>query len=227
MAKFNFEQLKKLYEEKYVKEYGKDAYKHISELLAEAKVLHKKTFEAGDHEQSWRSFKGKNLEKLIIHILEEEISKMGLEIIDGSKLERAKECNLSKEYAKVKRNLLIDYGEFGYHLPDVDVVVYNPKGLTVVCVLSVKVTLRERVAQSAYWKLKLASQIITSNIRVFFITLDEDETLKTANPAKKGRAIVEAELDGTYILSEHDFDESQKVKKFEDFICDLKRLISK
>ena len=58
-----FADLVKLYEEKK-KKHGVDTYKHISELLDEAKVLHKKIgkknpTENGDHEQSWRAFKGK------------------------------------------------------------------------------------------------------------------------------------------------------------------------
>ena len=67
------EDLIKLYNAKK-KEFGTEAYKHISELLREAKEIHKKDWlwfptPTGDHEQSWRSFKGKNLEKLIIYNL--------------------------------------------------------------------------------------------------------------------------------------------------------------
>ena len=63
----------KLYEKKK-QEFREDAYKHISELLTEAKKLHKKDWLAfptpnKDHEQSWRAFKGKNLEALILFII--------------------------------------------------------------------------------------------------------------------------------------------------------------
>jgi len=63
-----FEDLLKLYEEKKNK-YGNKAYKHISELLKEAKELHKKYWEKNptpnmDHEQSWRAFKGKKFRKI-------------------------------------------------------------------------------------------------------------------------------------------------------------------
>ncbi|MCX7997984.1 MAG: BsaWI family type II restriction enzyme [Leptospiraceae bacterium] len=40
--------------------------------------------------------------------------------------------------------------------------------------ISSKVTLRERIAQTAYWKLKLSSDKVTKHIKVCFITLDED-----------------------------------------------------
>jgi len=89
-----------------------------------------------------------------------------------------------------------------------------------------KVTLRERIAQSGYWKLKLASDKVTEHIKVYFITPDEDGTLTIKSPVKKGRAIVEADLDGSYVLSEETIEESEKVKTFDKFIADLKKLIS-
>jgi type II restriction enzyme len=44
---------------------------------------------------------------------------------------------------KVKRNLLIDYGEFGMHLLDVDIIIFDPSDSHILAVVSVKVTLRE------------------------------------------------------------------------------------
>lgn len=125
----------------------------------------------------------------------------------------------------MKRNLLVDFGKYGSHLPDVDIVIFDPKDSTIVAVLSCKVTLRERIAQTGYWKIKLASDIITNNIKVFFITPDEDGTLTYKNPIKKSRAIVEKDLDGSYVLSEKNIEESEKVKMFDRFIDDLRKLI--
>ncbi|MCK4797586.1 MAG: DNA modification methylase [Spirochaetes bacterium] len=226
MKKFTIDDLFFIYK-KYKSKYKGKAYKYISQVLTDAKPLHKKAFTGNDHEQSWRAFKGKNLEKLIVYIIEDEVKDLGLRIIDGNKLERTKEANLSTELSNVKRNLLIDYGEFGYHLPDVDIIIYEPKTYKVIAVLSSKVTLRERIAQSGYWKLKLFSQKLTKHIRVYFITPDEDGTLTTKNPAKKGRAIVEIDLDGSYVLSETKIEESDKVKQFDKFIDDLKKILSK
>lgn len=221
-----FEDLKSLYHAK--KEiFGVDTYKHISNILQEAKEQHKNDWMQsptpnGDHEQSWRAFKGKNLEKLIQHIMTEEVEKMGLKLINGNILERSR--NLSKELSMVKRNLTIDYGEFGMHLPDVDIVIYDPKSCKVFAAISSKVTLRERIAQTSYWKIKLAKDEATKHIKVFFITPDEDGTLSIRMPAKKGRAIVEMDLDGSYVLTERKIDESSKVKLFARFIDDLKLL---
>ena len=218
------EDLIKLYESKKA-EFGSETYRHISEVLREAKERHKEDFQGTDHEQSWRAFKGKNLEKLIIHIIKDEVQALGLEIVDGNKLERTQGANLSLEMNKVKRNLQIDYGEFGSHLPDVDIVIYSPKGSEIIAVISSKVTLRERIAQTGYWKLKLASDQVTKHIKVYFVTPDEDGTLAKKDPAKKGRAIVETDTDGSYILSETDIEESTKVKMFDKFIDDLKTLL--
>ena len=215
----------KIYETKKEK-YGAQAYRHISNVLKEAKEQHKKDFTGNDHEQSWRAFKGKNLEKLIEYIIADEVRDLGLEVVNGNTLERTNESNLPEDLGQIKRNLLIDYGQFGYHLPDVDIIIYNPKTKKVIAVLSSKVTLRERIAQTGYWKIKLQNQGLTKHIKVYFVTPDEDGTLTIKDPAKKGRAIVETDTDGSYVLSETDIEESDKVKMFDKFIDDLKVLLN-
>jgi type II restriction enzyme len=226
----NIDDLVDLYERKK-REYGADAYKRVSELLKEAKKLHKEDWlkhptPNKDHEQSWRAFKGKNFEKLILYIIKDEVESLGLRVVGGATLERTKSKNLSRELSQVKRNLLIDYGEFGSHLPDVDLIVYDSETLKVIAVVSGKITLRERIAQTGYWKLKLMQDKVTKHIKVFFVTPDEDRTLKTKEPAKKGRAIVEIDTDGSYVLSEEKIEESDKVKTFDKFIGDLKKLFN-
>ncbi len=223
-----FEDLKELYLEKK-KQYGVETYKHISELLEEAKEIHKRDWikkptPNGDHEQSWRAFKGKNLEKLVQYIITDEVEELGLKVVNGNQLERS--SNLSKELSQVKRNLAIDYGEFGLHLPDVDIIIYDPQNDKVLVVISSKVTLRERITQTGYWKLKLLQDEVTKHIKVYFITPDEDRTLTQKVPTKKGRAIVEVDLDGSYVLTEEEIEESDKAKMFGHFIDDLKRLLN-
>ena len=227
----------KIYETKK-KKCGNDAYKYLSKIIIEAKPIHKEYFlmskkaqekikKGGvpDHEQSWRAFKGKNLEKIIIYILKDVINNLGLEVVDGNKLEKTNSANLSKELSLVKRNLLVDYGEFGLHMPDVDIIIFDLKTSKVIAVLSSKVTLRERIAQTGYWKIKLASDEATKHIKVYFVTPDEDGTLTIKKPTKKGRAIVEVDTDGSYVLSETNIEESNKVKMFDKFIDDLKKLL--
>jgi type II restriction enzyme len=219
----------KLYEEKR-KIYGVNTYQHISELLREAKKIHYEDWlrhptPGRDHEQSWRAFKGKNYEKLVLYIIKKEVESLGLKIVDGNRLERTLSKNLPLELNKVKRNLLIDYGEFGAHLPDVDLIIYEPETCKIIAVVSSKITLRERIAQTGYWKIKLSDDVLTKHIKVFFITPDEDNTLSVKKPAKKGRAIVEVDTDGAYVMSESQVEESDKVKMFDKFIPDLRKLL--
>lgn len=223
-TKYTIDDLKSLYK-KYQKEHGKEAYRYLSELLREAKPLHKKCFSGKDHEQSWRAFKGKNLEKLIEHIIKAEVESLGLRILNGNVLERTLQSNLSAELGQVKVNLMIDFGKHGSHLPDADLIIYHPDTYKVVAILSSKVTLRERISQTGYWKFKLLSQPLTKHIKVYFISPDEDGTLTRIGDFNKGRAIVEADLDGSYVLSEVDIEESNRVKMFDKFIGDLKKVL--
>lgn len=173
-------------------QFGAETYRHISELLRKAKEIHKRDWlkhrtPNGDHEQSWIAFKGENLEKLVQYIITDEGEELGLKVVKGNQLERS--TDLSKELRQVKRNLAIDHGEFGLHLPDVDIIIYNPWNYKVLVVISSKVTLRERIAQTGYWKLKLFQDEATKHIKVYFITPDEDGTVTYKKPAKKGREL--------------------------------------
>jgi len=50
--------------------------------------------------------------------------------------------------------------------------------------------------------------------------------LSVKKPAKKGRAIVEVDTDGSYVMSQNQVQESDKVKMFDRFIDDLKKLMN-
>lgn len=73
---------------------------------------------------------------------------------------------------------MVHYGEFG-------LVIFDPSDDYVLAVVSTKSTLRERNSQTGYWKLKLLSAPVTKDIKVFFITLDEDGTLTFMNPERQ------------------------------------------
>lgn len=221
---FKFDDLVSIYEKKREK-HDIYTYRYISEIFNEAKESHKKQVKQKDHEQSLRAFKGKNLEKLIVYILERAIRELGLELVQGHNLERS--SNLSHALDKVKRNLVIDYGSHGMHLPDIDIIIYDPLDSYVLAVLSVKVTLRERIAQTGYWKLKLLAGSPSKDVNVYFVTPDEDGTLTIKTPVKKGRAIVEADTDGGYVMSKKNIEESERVKTFDKPILDLKTLLKR
>ena len=217
------------------KQFGDKAYLHISEIFEEAREKYKREYLASpkaqklraqgktpDAEQSWKAFKGKNFEKLILHAIAGKFqTELNLRCIPGQWLIRKK---LSEELGKVYRNLLIRYGQWSL-LPDVDLVIYEPTSCRVVGVISCKITLRERIAQTAYWKLKLANDPLTMHIKGYFVTADEDgDLVKGMSDPSRNRIIVEHDLDGTYSL--RDIEESSKVKAFPRLIEDIRRLIN-
>ena len=228
----NYQDLLALYET-WKKKHGGDTYKHISSILKQAKLIHyddwrKNPTARGDHEQSWRSFKGRSLEKLVTHMIRDEVNALGLAMVEGNKIERTSPRNLSDVLNKVRQNLQIEFipdGPSSGHLPDVDLVIYNPDTAKVIAVLSSKVTLRERIAQTGYWKIKMLQSDVTKDVKVFFVTPDEDGTLTKKEPLKKGRAIVEVDTDGAYLMTEAEVETSAKIKPFDQFAIDLKKLL--
>jgi type II restriction enzyme len=94
----------------------------------------------------------------------------------------------------------------------------------IIAIVSCKTSLRERLAQTAYWKLKLLKDTVTKHIKVLFVTIDEKGELGPKEPAKKCRAIAEVDLNGSYIV-EGEVEESEKVKTFDKFISDLKEIM--
>jgi len=222
----------KMYEDKR-KEYGDEAYLHISEIFEEVREEYKREYLASPRaqklraegktpyaEQSWKPFKGANFEKLVLYMIRQEIESLNLKCIPGDSLGRK---DLPTELSRVYRNLVIRYGSFSI-LPDADLVIYKPVNYEVVGIISCKITLRERVAQTAYWKLKLAGDPLTMHIKGYFVTADEDGDLaKGMLDPSRNRIIVEYDLDGTYVLRE--VTESDKVKAFPKLIEDIRRLV--
>lgn len=221
----NFEDLKNLYD-RMKEERGEEAYRYMHEFLEEAKELHHAYLVEHESDkdigQSWRSFKGKNFQKLIQYIITDSIEALGLKVVSDDTL---KSNRLSPQLDAVKQNVVIDYGEFGTRLPDADIVIYNPEDSRVVAVISSKTSLRERIAQTGYWKFKLLENENTKHIKVYLITPDTDKILKRTDRPRKERIIVEIDLDGTYILTTEDVEETEKVKLFEHFIEDIKKVI--
>ena len=121
----------------------------------------------------------------------------------------------------------MNYGEFGCHLPDADIIIYQPDTCKILATISSKSSLRERIAQTGYWKLKFLDDEVTKHIKVYLVTPDEDGDLKEdSGLPKKPRAIVEVELDGAYLLTEAEMPGSEKIKLFEHFIEDFKGILS-
>ena len=125
----------------------------------------------------------KNLEKLLEHSRSERLGSCQRTLGRKSKVLFVRIWNESRG-ASLRLPTAI-------HFPDVDIVIYHPKTKKIIAVISSKVTLRERIAQTGYWKIKLGSQSLTKHIKLYLVTPDEDKTLMMKDPVKKGRAIVE------------------------------------
>lgn len=217
---FEFENLQDLYDEE-VKRNPK-AYENLPAFLEKVEKLYVREKEKddfkGDMGQSWRSWNGQNFEKLMIHILSRLIDDAGipLELIRGSILEKQQNDSM---LGRVKRNILVDLGIYGCHMPDADIVVYDPSDASVKAIISCKISLRERIAQTAYWKLRLRSCPVTRHIKMFFLTPDKDKTLENEK-IDKSKAIVLHELDVAYILREN-FVEQHNLRRLERITEDL------
>ena len=162
-------------------------YEIIPDFLIEADKEHTRRLPPNTNKgQSWNSVKGKTLELVIAYILAQRLEAYDLDLISAD---------------KAKDLVEIDFGEYGVHLPDVDLIVYQPSRDRILAILSIKNSLRERVAQTAYWRLKLHSQSKTKNVRVFLLTPNSDRDLKIGRKPKKNRAVLETDIDGIYIVN--------------------------
>ena len=225
---FTFDDLLDLYLH-WESEDDRPAYEDISAILRVAKERHQAAWERrtggrGDHGQSWRAWKGNNFERLVREIVIDEVNRLNSE--HGASLKVATDTLLNRDdldeiYSLVKRNIVVNYGKYGMHMPDADIVIFDRRTAQVICIVSCKVTLRERIAQTAYWKLKLAGDAATRHIQVSFVTPDEDEDLREARkPEKKGYAIVNTDVDVAYLLCAS-FEETHHIKRFREFASDL------
>lgn len=178
--------------------------------------------------QSWNSFIGGVFEDLVYYILKNYISQL-------SKQKEFRNISLFTEdeiYANdyLHQKLSIRYGKKERILPDTDMAIvdfypFEQHKSEIVAIISCKTSLRERIAQACYWKLKLVSSDATKNVCVFLATADNDEdfVLKQNKERSRDRIIAEYELDGVYILR-GDFKqewESDKVKHYERIFDDL------
>ncbi|GAA7261057.1 BsaWI family type II restriction enzyme [Helicobacter pylori] len=170
--------------------------------------------------QGFVSAVGRALEKIIELLLKDFCIKNNVKMTNDKTL-RAKRIN--GELDKVKRALLVHFGGYSV-LPDGDIILYQTDSIKILAILSVKNSFRERFTETPYWKLKLLQSPITSHIRVFMITPDNDDEISFKDKPKKARIVMEHELDGLYLAKSH-FDQSSKIKGIENLLEDLKRLL--
>ncbi|GAA8842864.1 BsaWI family type II restriction enzyme [Helicobacter pylori] len=170
--------------------------------------------------QGFVSAIGRVLEKIIELLLKDFCIKNNVKMTND-KILRAKRIN--DELDRVKRALLVHFGDYSV-LPDIVLYQASKDNVKILAILSVKNSFRERFTETPYWKLKLLQSPITSHIKVFMITPDNDDEISFKDRPKKARIVMEHELDGLYLAKSH-FDQSSKIKGIENLLEDLKRLL--
>ena len=197
-----------------------DPEQHLAEIVSRFEQRH-----AGSNVDAARAQGGTALQKLVRFMIEDEVKRLnvsggfGLSCTTDQALRRK---NPEAPLDRVKRNLLIDYGEYGCHLPDADIVVYRQENCAIVCVVSCKTSLRDRLKQTAYWKLKLQESSLTRHIPMCLVTLDKDgDLIANSSPHKKNYAIANVDLDATYVLR-NDLQPHGRIHHFSSFESDLR-----
>lgn len=212
-----YEELMRRYHERL--QSNPNAHEEILEILEEMRPIHKDdaTKRGVNVDQSWRSWKGNNFEKFLRDVLTASIeARLPFKVISGSDIEKKV---VDEELSLVKRNLLVDFGIHGNVVPDADIVVYSPDDRSVKAIISCKVSLRERIAQTGYWKLKLQENPVTRNILMYFATPDGDKDFLKERPPK-GIVIAMYELDAVYVLSD-EVTEEHNIRRLGRIIEDL------
>jgi hypothetical protein len=187
-------------------------------------------------QQSWNSFIGHRFQSVIHLVLKAYVKKLKAQRQDFKGLDVLTEAE-AKHNEVIFRKLAVRYGDF-LLLPDVDstIVWIDPVQKwesKILAIISCKTSLRERIAQACYWKLKLVDSDVQKGIRVFLATADNDNDFDVGDDQKRfggksrDRIISEHELDGIYILKENfstDW-ESPIVKRFDRIFEDIIAII--
>lgn len=207
----------------------------VAQLFEEvAKPIHEQIFTSGRPEgnlgQSWNSVKGQLFERFAHYTIQsmiEEMSAENLKLAYGNKTgEEDSDTSRIAEQKIARNSIMIDFGDQGKWSPDADLIVYsNYDDIRVEAIISCKTSLRERIAQTAFWRYKLASLESTSHIKNILITLDSDSVF-VGNKPSKPRAIALNELDAIFVLKPG-FDEHPKLKSFDQFTEELKKWLKK
>jgi len=188
-------------------------------------------------EQSWHVFIGNSFQNLVYAILKGYFLNLKAQNKTFQNIEVLKESEINKNDIIV-RKLAVRYGEY-LLLPDTDMAIVNKNEdlwkSDILAIVSCKTSLRERIAQACYWKLKLLSSDTTKSVKVFLATTDNDNDFviqdnrnESFNGKSRNRIIAEYELDGVYILREDFIEawESPKVKRYERIFGDLQKIFA-
>jgi len=190
-------------------------------------------------EQSWHTYIGNKFQQLIYSILKGYVDRLKIKDTCFRSLLVLKESEIKKNDI-ISRKLAIRYGDY-FLLPDTDLAIVDYSfedswKSKILAIISCKTSLRERIAQACYWKLKLLSSDATKHIKVFLASTDNDrdfvidDTRRESFQGKsRNRIISEYELDGVYLLREDFRDEweSNKVKSYDHVFDDIIQIFKK
>ena len=208
-----------------------DVAKSFSEILNAVKEnfsTHKHFRTLKDPEQSWKGILGHLLETLFQINIEEGVKEFGLCCSKPVKK------SLGKNYNKIKEEISVEIG-INVVQPDSDLVIYSLELAKAIAILSIKKKFRERIAQVAYWTVKLRSK--GKPIKNFMVTTDEDETFslekkerkkkiksRLKEEVQKAKAIAEVDTNGTFVAADFDIEETQRIKPYSKIFDELKQL---
>lgn len=201
-------------------------YDFVGKMFKDIEEKYKKeaSLRGKNPQQSWNSWSGKTLEKLLTDILKDAIMNNGFPV-GIAKDDDLRKNKLSNELDAVRRNITVFYSHYSL-VPDADIIVYSKIDKKVIFIFSSKASLRERVAQAAYWKIKLTQASGTKHIYYYLVSTDNDKDFdyKQGIPQRDRIIVEEGELDGAYIF--RNIPESQRVKNFSKIFNDLHKILS-
>jgi len=191
-----FQTLLQSYERVLSENYNGNLLKALQEFdyLAEKKIreeLSNHCRKPRSRDQAWRTCKGSLYEyavfKYIRSVIEsDEVLREKIGVIKGDEGLKDYKSQVSiKNWSEI--------------YPDIDLIVVEKKNNRVLCVISCKTSLRERLAETAFWKRELEKK--GKNIKYVFVTTDKDHELQT----ETNRYILLHVVDLTFITDPNNY----------------------
>lgn len=152
-----------------------------------------------------------------------EVEKFGAKVLSADEIYAENDDLSAFELDSVRRNFLVDFGEYGFHLPEFDRVIYDAETYDVLAVIFSSSDIAWGIAESAYWKLKYNSVHLTKHIKVYFVMTGRDVSIKESRTLSSMLKF-KRELDGCYTLGAS-YAEEDELQPLDDLLDDVKHLV--
>jgi len=159
--------------------------------------------------QSYVSKEGNKYENFVITLLKSDnYIRMNAVIGKGTKRENTEKILLEEGISVDTELLKIKYDSNNISRSfflDNDIIVYSKRKGTIVCVISVKKSFRERGGETAYWMIKKKES--NKPYKYILVTPDNDnELFRPKEPKRRNKwgSILTAEMDGVFVVKEDD-----------------------